>query len=108
MSEIRSPKLKIEETETDELSVIDGELVEDSQPTNQHLLKTEKGKSSSDLANKEQKIKGKEQVARVDELNRQSAIRHYLLLPLMLLTVTLLGGLRLSGDVNAFIFLKPA
>lgn len=36
------------------------------------------------------------------------AIVRYLVLPLIFLTVTLLGGLRLSEENNAFIFLKPA
>ena len=35
-------------------------------------------------------------------------ILQYLLLPLIFLTVTLLGGLRLSAENNAFLFLKPA
>lgn len=34
--------------------------------------------------------------------------RVYLVLPLILLTVTLLGGMRLGAPDNAFIFLKPA
>lgn len=36
------------------------------------------------------------------------SILQYILLPLIFLTVTLLGGLRLSIENNAFIFLKPA
>lgn len=35
-------------------------------------------------------------------------ILQYLILPLVFLTVSLLGGLRLSVENNAFIFLKPA
>ncbi len=36
------------------------------------------------------------------------AKRVYLALPLIFLAVTLLGGMRLSGTDNAFVFLKPA
>ena len=36
------------------------------------------------------------------------AFLNYLILPLIFLTVTLLGGLRLSAENNAFLFLKPA
>ena len=39
--------------------------------------------------------------------NNQTILR-YVALPLIFLTVTLLGGLRLSVEDNAFIFLKPA
>ncbi len=36
------------------------------------------------------------------------AVLNYLFLPLIFLTVSLLGGLRLSVENNAFLFLKPA
>jgi len=39
---------------------------------------------------------------------RQKAARIYILLPLLFLVVTLLGGLRFAADDNAFIFLRPA
>ncbi|MEO7674102.1 MAG: hypothetical protein ABIU09_08515, partial [Pyrinomonadaceae bacterium] len=39
---------------------------------------------------------------------RQKHIRLYLLVPIIFLTVTLLGGLRLASPGNDFIFLKPA
>ena len=39
---------------------------------------------------------------------RQRAIRHYVFLPLLFLTVTLMGGLRLASPDNAFVFMSPA
>ena len=39
---------------------------------------------------------------------RQKAVRMYMLLPLLFLVVTLLGGLRFAADDNAFVFLRPA
>lgn len=101
--------------EIEEFSVVDGELVEDSESANQNLSKTEDQSPKTEIANKAQSSKLKAQIAndkgqrtKDQELNRQSAIRNYLLLPLIFLSVTLLGGLRLSSDTNAFIFLKPA
>jgi hypothetical protein len=43
----------------------------------------------------------------VSEKSNQNFLR-YLVLPLVFLTVALLGGLRLSTENNAFIFLRPA
>ena len=40
--------------------------------------------------------------------NNNKAILRYLVTPFIFLSVTLLGGLRLSAETNAFIFLKPA
>lgn len=39
---------------------------------------------------------------------RQRALRHYVFLPLLFLTVTLTGGLRLASPDNAFVFMAPA
>lgn len=43
----------------------------------------------------------------MSQKNNKNVLR-YILLPFIFLTVTLLGGLRLSAENNAFIFLKPA
>ncbi len=91
------------EGEIDFLSVVDGELVEVS-PV------------EIDLADEEQtKISVKKQITeKKDEKqirNPKSQIRDqkiYLLLPFIFLTVTLLGGWRLSSPDNAFIFWRPA
>lgn len=50
---------------------------------------------------------GKLKNLNVSEKNNKIVLR-YIALPLIFLTVTLLGGLRLSVENNAFIFLKPA
>lgn len=42
------------------------------------------------------------------EQNTQRAYLRYIFVPIIFLTVTLLGGLRLSGVEGSFIFLKPA
>lgn len=42
------------------------------------------------------------------KVSGQSSTLIYVVLPLIFLTVTLLGGLRLGASDNAFIFLKPA
>ena len=47
---------------------------------------------------------------RISDRERQSrrAALTYIVLPIVFLTVTLLGGLRLAAADNAFIFLAPA
>jgi hypothetical protein len=42
-----------------------------------------------------------------DNRTRNRALLHFLWLPLLFLTVTLLGGLRISSDNHAFIFVAP-
>jgi hypothetical protein len=101
MSKVESPKSRVEEIEPDELAVIDGELVEDSKSEIQSSkIKAQRSKTEI--------TKGEGRRTKDKEQTHQFAIRNYLLLPLIFLTVTLLGGLRLSADINAFIFLKPA
>lgn len=102
MSKIQSPKSEVEDLEPNELSVIDAEPVEEYKPESSNLSKTEDRKPKTEIS------KDKEQQTKNEIKTRQSATRNYLLLPLIFLTVTLLGGLRLSADINAFIFLKPA
>jgi hypothetical protein len=55
---------------------------------------------------KNQKPKTKNQKPKTE--NQTAAQKTYLLLPFIFLTVTLLGGLRLSAERNDFLFLKPA
>ena len=101
MSQISSPKSQVKELSAENLLVIDGELLEDSEEVNGDLTKTE-----------DQKPKIRNEI-----IKPQSAIRNpqskggqlqYVFLPLLFLTVALLGGLRLSAMDNAFVFLKPA
>ncbi|MEJ7702095.1 MAG: hypothetical protein WKF71_21030 [Pyrinomonadaceae bacterium] len=103
MSEIEGSKFKVQSSkfevrDSEHLPIIDGELLEVSD--NKTIETNQRIELSS--ANKEQKIKDKGQ-----QTNQQSAIRNYLFLPFIFLTVALLGGLRLSAETSAFLFLKP-
>lgn len=42
------------------------------------------------------------------EIERKRAVRNYLLLPIIFLTATLLGGLRFAASDGAFVFVPPA
>ena len=91
MSRVESRESKVEELSDENLSIVDGELLEESETTPNELAKTENQK----LKNENQKPPGKEQV-------------RYIFLPLLFLTVALIGGLRLNAADNAFVFLKPS
>jgi hypothetical protein len=91
---VNSEQEKITERESELLPIIDGELVENAQPDKEKLSKVE-----------ERKIKP---VTREKAHGSQIITLNYIVLPLIFLTITLLGGLRLSVETNAFVFLKPA
>lgn len=82
-----------------DLPTVDGELIEDSSGG---------GKSVSEIANqrRQTEIVNRKQAASGKEIIRQSAVRDYLLLPFVFLTVALLGGLRVAANAE-FVFLKP-
>src|SRR6266446_9534113 len=42
-----------------------------------------------------------------DNRSRNDSLLHFILLPLLFLTVALLGGLRISAEGHAFIFIAP-
>lgn len=71
--------------ENDEIMIVDGELIEDPK-----------------------KSVAKYDESKIQNQNSQSAVRNYLLLPLIFLTVTLFGGLRIAEIANAFLFVRPA
>jgi len=98
MSKVQSPKSKVEEDISSELSIVDGELLEVSD--GEGLITERKNRLS--IENKGQKTNNKEQIS-----NRQSTILNYLFLPFIFLTVALLGGLRLGSQTSDFLFLKP-
>lgn len=98
MSKVQSPESKVEE-----LPVIDGELVEVS-PVEVDLDDEEKTVVSA----KNKIAKTQNPKTKAQNPNPQPAIRNYLFLPFIFLTVTLLGGWRLSSPENAFIFWRPA
>lgn len=93
-------KIEDEEQKISQVQIIEGELVEAS-PVEIDLAGEEQTKISPRIKN--QKPKNKDQ-----RPNTQPAIRNYLFLPFIFLTVTLLGGWRLSSPDNAFIFWRPA
>jgi hypothetical protein len=90
------------EEEIDFLPVVEGELVEISPNETDEV---------EELTIVSAKNKAVEKQSEKPIANRKSQIANqkiYLLLPFVFLTVTLLGGLRLSSPDNAFIFWRPA
>ncbi len=97
-----------EEEEIDFLSVIDGELVETS-PVEIDLADEERTVvSAKNKIAKDQRPKTKDQTQIQNSKFKVQNQKTYLLLPFVFLTVTLLGGLRLSSPDNAFVFWRPA
>jgi len=94
MSQVSGLRSQIAESDDEHLPVIDGELLE--------VSTVKKGaidiEESTKIAVKERK----------PETVNQKSYLQYIALPLIFLTVALLGGLRLSAENNAFLFLKPA
>ncbi len=72
----------------DELPFVDGELLEESD------------NQSRNLKNNKLKIQPK-------TIHHSPFTIHYIFLPLIFLTVALLGGLRISAADDSFVFLKP-
>jgi len=104
MSEVESSKFKVpgskskfEERDSYDLPIVDGELIEVSDDKKIEINQ----KFELSTASKQPRTNDKEQTT-----NQQAAIRNYLLLPFIFLTVALLGGLRLGA--SDFLFLKPA
>ncbi len=81
------------------MQVIDGDLIEDSSGE-KSVSKIDSRKPNIEIINRRQTANDREPI-------RQSAVRDYILLPLIFLTVALFGGLRIADDDGAFIFLKP-
>ncbi len=83
----------------DDLPVVDGELIEEDLTNNKPIAEinyqTEITKSSALSAGQQKN-------------NQNAAVRNYVLLPFIFLTVTLLGGLRIGAESSEFLFLKPA
>jgi len=96
MSQVSSPKSQIEESNDENSFVIDGELLEIPAAENSPAAIEEQTKISTKT--KDQKPKTKNQTSHLQ----------YIALPLIFLTVALLGGLRLDAAGNDFVFLKPA
>ncbi len=107
MGREREGEMKEEEKEikeVEELSVIDGELIEAS--VNKEIIESEvEGEVSTKSKNEIAFPKSETQNTR--PINSKYYLQ-YVFLPLIFLTVTLLGGMRIGIEANEFIFLKPA
>ena len=91
MAEIQNTESTLKKTsfETDDWQTVDGELLEISD-------------------DEKTVVKRKPAETQTDSAPNSRFTVNYIFLPLLFLTVTLLGGLRLNAADNAFIFLKPA
>lgn len=108
MSEIQSPKLKIqspnsetEQTLSDDLFFVEGELVENAADERNETETTAIG------INVEKQISVPKIKNRKPEINNQKSFLHYIVLPLIFLTTALLGGLRVGVEEAEILFLKP-
>jgi hypothetical protein len=81
--------------ETEELSFVDGELLEIS------INEKPTAEKQTDISTEIETPKTK------NENQNQKSYLQYIFLPLIFLTVTLLGGLRVNATDDAFVFLKP-
>ncbi len=81
--------------EAEELSFVDGELLEI--PIDEKLIAKKHTEISTEIETPKTK----------NENQNQKSYLQYIFLPLIFLTVALLGGLRVSATDDAFIFLKP-
>jgi hypothetical protein len=97
MSKVQNANVKDEKVLAAEAPFVDGELLEDSDDEEVTQIKTKKRNQISIPTSKNQNQK----------TDNQESLLQYLVLPLIFLTVALLGGLRLSAADNAFLFLKP-
>jgi hypothetical protein len=96
MSQVASSESQVKESSDENSLVIDGELLEVPGDAAQNdLAKT-----------KDQKPKTKDQENN-GQRTTNSGQTQYVFLPLVFLTVALLGGLRFGAADNAFVFLKP-
>lgn len=101
MSKVQSPKSKVEEIRNaNDLQIVEGELIEISsgeeiEQFGEEETKISIKKKAQSPETKDQKPKTKNQI-------------QYIFLPLIFLTVTLLGGLRFRMADNSFLFIKPA
>ena len=99
MSEIQSPKNKIEEARNfnggEDLLIVDGELLEDA-GGEEFVTKVERRKSKTEIERTK------------DNAQSQKSYLQYIFLPILFLTVALAGGLRFDALDSGFLFLKPA
>ncbi len=94
MSKVQSPKPKVESSE---VQIVEGELLEIST-----------GNEIEPFDEENTKIAVKEEPKTKDQKPKTKLQIQYIYVPLIFLTVALLGGLRLQMPDNNFLFLKPA
>lgn len=90
-----TPKEK--SNERNDFQIVEGELLEVST-----------GKELDNFGEEKTQISKKNRNQFENQISTTAEKRIYLVLPFIFLTVTLLGGLRLSEGANDFLFLKPA
>ncbi|MDQ3179919.1 MAG: hypothetical protein M3Q33_05300 [Acidobacteriota bacterium] len=95
MSKVQILKPKVEDDSIEILQIIDGELLEVS--SDKEVEPEKLDKISTKLEGQRTK----------DERQNQKSYLQYIFMPLIFLTVALLGGLRFGAADSAFIFLKP-
>ena len=100
MSKDRSLKSKVEDDSVENLNIIDGELLEVSSNSDIEVSDEEK----TEISARTEKQIAKDQKPKAEN---QTSYLQYIFLPLIFLTVALLGGLRFGASDSAFIFLKP-
>jgi len=87
-----------EAAETGDLTIVDGELLEDSVEETT-VSKTKYHKPETEIINKRK--------ATADDPQNQKSYLQYIFLPLIFLTVALFGGLRVAAPDKDFLFLAP-
>jgi hypothetical protein len=98
MSEIQSRKPEIEGAISKELPVIDGELLDNSNDEEETTIIKTKNRKRLSIPTAQ---------AQNSEIKNQKSLLQYIVLPLIFLTVGLLGGLRFGAAEDTFLFLKP-
>ena len=98
MSEIQSSKLETEQKNSEKLPFVDGELLDISADERTKTELKADSQEPTSFANSED---------RKPKTENQKSFLQYVALPLIFLTVALLGGLRLGAEDGAFLFLKP-
>jgi hypothetical protein len=94
--------------ESDELEIVDGELLEILRDEEiEKVIIEEETKVSAKKANEISFPKTKDQKPKTENQNSKYYLQ-YVFLPLIFLTVTFLGGLRIGIEASEFVFLKPA
>jgi len=105
MSEVQSPKSKVEEIDTENSEIIEGEVLEI--PSEEIVFDNEEQTKISPRTDKQIALPKDKGQPTKDKVQNQKNYLQYIFLPLIFLTVTLLGGLRLDAADSALIFLKP-